>query len=600
MLLMQPASRSRTARQREDAMMEMQSAGSGITLPSHAWRAEGETPGLVWLYNVSGAAPRAHVRTLMAGLSKGGFGRWQVCTPPAEQPAAVALLEGRLRSALLVLLVDAPSLAAGRLQSTFQSLALLGKQPFVVLLDGLAGHVPGTDDADAAKAHIRQLAARHELHQLDVVTVDAGRDLPAVDAGIRLGSALLQMASLRAAYMSGPLRMQVLTGGSDPDPTVYGELLEGGVAAGDFVRLLPSGQVTQVRGLAGLGGRKPRCGDQLTLRLAEPVDVRGVDLVTAADEPVESADEFEVQLVSDTPDAIAAHSDWQVCLGPSRRFHHARLVDLQPLPAGESGASGFTGRLCLDKAVPFAPSPALVPLRLFSLHAGADAPAAAAGTLLHASRTASNIHRQAVSVDKATRARHMGQRPCVIWLTGLSGAGKSTIANLVEQLLLARGLHTYLLDGDNVRHGLNRDLGFSDQARAENIRRVAEVAKLMVDAGLIVITAFISPFRSERELARRLMADGEFLEVHVDAPLALAEQRDVKGLYRKARRGEIKGFTGIDAPYEPPENPELHIDTSHGQAEDAAAAVLRLLQVRGIINPVSNVVPLVPRALSSA
>jgi bifunctional enzyme CysN/CysC len=194
----------------------------------------------------------------------------------------------------------------------------------------------------------------------------------------------------------------------------------------------------------------------------------------------------------------------------------------------------------------------------------------------------------------------MGQRPCVIWLTGLSGAGKSTIANLVEQLLLARGLHTYLLDGDNVRHGLNRDLGFSDQARAENIRRVAEVAKLMVDAGLIVITAFISPFRSERELARRLMADGEFLEVHVDAPLALAEQRDVKGLYRKARRGEIKGFTGIDAPYEPPENPELHIDTSHGQAEDAAAAVLRLLQVRGIINPVSNVVPLVPRALSSA
>jgi bifunctional enzyme CysN/CysC len=178
----------------------------------------------------------------------------------------------------------------------------------------------------------------------------------------------------------------------------------------------------------------------------------------------------------------------------------------------------------------------------------------------------------------------------VIWLTGLSGAGKSTIANLVEQQLLARGLHTYLLDGDNVRHGLNRDLGFSDEARAENIRRVAEVAKLMVDAGLIVITAFISPFRSERELARRLMADGEFLEIHVDAPLALAEQRDVKGLYRKARRGEIKGFTGIDAPYEPPENPELRIDTSHGQAEDAAAAVLGLLQVRGIIHRPSAII----------
>jgi bifunctional enzyme CysN/CysC len=229
-------------------------------------------------------------------------------------------------------------------------------------------------------------------------------------------------------------------------------------------------------------------------------------------------------------------------------------------------------------------------LQLFSLHAGVEAPAAAAGMLLSASRAASNIHRQAVSVDKATRAHHMGQQPCVIWLTGLSGAGKSTIANLVEQQLLARGLHTYLLDGDNVRHGLNRDLGFSDEARAENIRRVAEVAKLMVDAGLIVITAFISPFRSERELARRLMADGEFLEIHVDAPLALAEQRDVKGLYRKARRGEIKGFTGIDAPYEPPENPELRIDTSHGQAEDAAAAVLGLLQVRGVIHRPSAII----------
>jgi bifunctional enzyme CysN/CysC len=569
----------------------MQPVQAGITLPSPAQCVEDEPQsGLVWLCNVIGAVPSAHVRALMASLSKGGLGRWQVLESPTGQPAVAALLEGRLRSALLVLWVDAPSLAAGRLQAAFQALALLGNQPFVVLLDSLPGQASARDDADAVTTGIRQLAARHGLQQLEVVTVDAGRGLPGVDAGIRLGSALLQMAGLRAAHASGPLRMQVLTALSGPDPTVYGELLEGSVAAGDFVRLLPSGQIAQVRGLVGPGSRMPRCGDLLTLRLSEPVDVRSVDLVTAADEPVELADEFQVQLISDAPDVIAGHSDWQVCLGPARRFQHAKLVDLQPLPAGEGGVSGFTGRLRMDKPVPFSPSPALLPLQLFSLHAGVEAPGAAAGMLLSASRAASNIHRQAVSVDKATRAHHMGQQPCVIWLTGLSGAGKSTIANLVEQQLLARGLHTYLLDGDNVRHGLNRDLGFSDEARAENIRRVAEVAKLMVDAGLIVITAFISPFRSERELARRLMADGEFLEIHVDAPLALAEQRDVKGLYRKARRGEIKGFTGIDAPYEPPENPELRIDTSHGQAEDAAAAVLGLLQVRGVIHRPSAII----------
>jgi bifunctional enzyme CysN/CysC len=336
----------------------------------------------------------------------------------------------------------------------------------------------------------------------------------------------------------------------------------------------------------------PLCGDLLTLRFAEPADVRGVDLVTAADEPVESADEFQVRLVCDSPDAVVGRSDWHVRVGPARRFQPVKLLDLQPLPASEGGACGFIGRMRMDTAVPFAASPALVSLRRFSLHASVEAPAAAAGLLLHTTRAASNIHRQALTVDKATRAHHMGQRPCVVWLTGLSGAGKSTIANLVEQQLLARGLHTYLLDGDNVRHGLNRDLGFSDEDRAENIRRVAEVAKLMVEAGLIVITAFISPFRSERELARHLMADGEFLEVHVDAPLALAEQRDVKGLYRKARRGEIKGFTGIDAPYEPPENPELRIDTSQGHAEDAAAAVLELLQARGNIKPPPVVISL--------
>jgi bifunctional enzyme CysN/CysC len=199
-----------------------------------------------------------------------------------------------------------------------------------------------------------------------------------------------------------------------------------------------------------------------------------------------------------------------------------------------------------------------------------------------AERRADNIHWHAQVVDKTARARQKGQRSAVLWLTGLSGAGKSTLANRIEQRLLAEGRHTYILDGDNVRHGLNKDLGFSEADRVENIRRVAEVAKLMADAGLIVLVAFISPFRADRELARGLMAPGEFIEVLVDAPLAVVEARDPKGLYRKARAGELKNFTGIDSPYEPPLHPDMHIDTTLTSPDDAAELIVRLIEQRGL------------------
>ncbi|HRI18327.1 MAG TPA: adenylyl-sulfate kinase, partial [Burkholderiaceae bacterium] len=206
-----------------------------------------------------------------------------------------------------------------------------------------------------------------------------------------------------------------------------------------------------------------------------------------------------------------------------------------------------------------------------------------AGMLHFALRRAQNIHLQHVDVDKSARASLKGQTPCVLWFTGLSGSGKSTIANLVEKRLHAMGRHTYLLDGDNVRHGLNKDLGFTEADRVENVRRVGEVAKLMVDAGLIVMTAFISPYRAERRLAQSLLAEGEFLEVHVDTPLDVAESRDVKGLYRKARRGELKNFTGIDAPYEVPEHPALRVNTAELSADDAADKVIALLRARGML-----------------
>jgi len=208
-----------------------------------------------------------------------------------------------------------------------------------------------------------------------------------------------------------------------------------------------------------------------------------------------------------------------------------------------------------------------------------------AGMLRFALRRADNIHWQAVEVDKAARRRLSGHGSAVVWLTGLSGTGKSTIANLLEKRLHARGVRTYLLDGDNVRHGLNKDLGFTAADRVENIRRVAEVAKLMVDAGVIVITAFISPFRAERRMARDLMSEGEFMEVFVDTPLAVAEARDPKGLYKKARRGELRNFTGIDSPYEAPEAPEIRIDTTQLSAEQAAEAVFEKLRGEGVILP---------------
>jgi len=184
-----------------------------------------------------------------------------------------------------------------------------------------------------------------------------------------------------------------------------------------------------------------------------------------------------------------------------------------------------------------------------------------------------------MDLDKQSRAALKGQEPRLLWFTGVPGAGKSTIANLVETRLHARGKHTYLLDGDEVRHGLNKDLGFSAEARVENIRRIAEVARLMVDAGLITLVAFISPFRREREMARRLVGSGEFVEIFVDTPIAVAEARDPKGLYKKARRGELKDFTGIDSPYEPPENPEIRIETARVSAVDAAEEIIAFLKL---------------------
>jgi bifunctional enzyme CysN/CysC len=236
-----------------------------------------------------------------------------------------------------------------------------------------------------------------------------------------------------------------------------------------------------------------------------------------------------------------------------------------------------------DQPVPFAPYAESRALGGFILIDRLTNNTVGAGLLHFALRRSQNIHWQALDVDRRVRAAQKRQRGCVLWLTGLSGAGKSTIANLVDKRLVALGRHTYLLDGDNVRHGLNKDLGFTAQDRVENIRRVAEVARLMADAGLITLVSFISPFRSERRMARDLLPPGDFFEVYVDAPLAVAEARDPKGLYRKARRGELANFTGIDSPYQAPEAPEIRIDTTVLSAAEAAERIVAHLELAGVL-----------------
>jgi len=367
-----------------------------------------------------------------------------------------------------------------------------------------------------------------------------------------------------------------------------GLIAAGAVRPGDPVRVLPSGRTSSVARIVTADGDLDQAvaGQSVTLTLADEVDISRGDVLAAADAPPEAADQFEATLVwmDDEPMLpgrpyllkIGARLVGAAITGPKHKVD-VNTLEQRPAKRLELNEIGVCN-LSLDAPVAFEPYAANRDLGGFILIDRISNRTVAAGMLHFALRRAHNIHWQDLSVDKAARAAIKNQRGRVVWLTGLSGAGKSTIANLVEKRLHADGRHTYLLDGDNVRHGLNRDLGFTEEDRVENIRRVAEVSKLMVDAGLVVITAFISPFRAERRMARALMAEGEFIEVFVDTPLAVAEARDVKGLYRKARAGELKNFTGVDSPYEPPEAPEIRVDTAAMTAEQAAERIVEWLE----------------------
>ena len=371
-----------------------------------------------------------------------------------------------------------------------------------------------------------------------------------------------------------------------------GLISSGSVKPGDAVRVLPSGKTSTVTRVVTLDGdlTEAVAGQAVTLCLADEVDCSRGNVLAAADSPPQSADQFEATFVWLNDEAMMPGRAYWLKLATQtvsasiqapKYIVNVNTMEHLAAKTLELNAIGVS-TLTTDQPLVFEPYADSRALGGFILIDKITNATVAAGMLQFSLRRAQNVHWQALEVSRTAHAALKHQRPAVLWLTGLSGSGKSTIANLVEKMLHAQGKHTFLLDGDNVRHGLNKDLGFTEADRIENIRRVGEVAKLMTDAGLIVLSAFISPFRAERELVRQMMPAGEFIEVFIDTPLAVAEGRDVKGLYKKARAGQLKNFTGIDSPYEAPQQPEVHIDTTKVTAEQAAEMIVNRLLGSGV------------------
>jgi bifunctional enzyme CysN/CysC len=418
--------------------------------------------------------------------------------------------------------------------------------------------------------------------------VDRSTNLPWY-AGPTLLEALESLDVDSDAAARAPFRMPVQwVNRPDANFRGYAGLVSSGsVAPGDAVRILPSGVTSTIARIVTMDGDLPNAGagQSVTLTLADEIDCARGDVIVAAADPPAVADRFEASIVWLATDPLVPGRTYTIKLASQvagatlqAPKYQLNVNTMEHLAASTLDLNAIgVAELATDRPIVFAPYAQDKALGGFILIDRVTNATVACGMIHFALRRSTNIYWQALSVDRTARARLKNQRPAVVWLTGLSGAGKSTIANLVEKKLNRMNRHSFLLDGDNVRHGLNKDLGFTETDRIENIRRVGEVARLMSDAGLIVITAFISPFRTERAMVRAMIPPGEFLEVFIDTPLAEAERRDVKGLYAKARAGELKNFTGIDSPYEPPHTPELRIDTTAMLAEAAADAIVEAL-----------------------
>ncbi|MEC7176261.1 MAG: sulfate adenylyltransferase subunit CysN [Pseudomonadota bacterium] len=423
--------------------------------------------------------------------------------------------------------------------------------------------------------------------------VDGSRFMPWYEGPSLLG--YLEGVDVEAEETSLPFRMPVQwVNRPDLDFRGYAGRIAGGIIRpGDDIRVLPSGKQSKIARIVTMDSDLDEAvsGQSVTLTLTDEIDISRGDVIATSETPPEISDQFDTTIIWLSEEPMLPGRSYRmktssrlVSATVNAPKHKTDVNTLQKLPAKTLQLNEIGNcTLAVDRPIAFDSYAKNRQTGSFILIDRMTNNTVGMGMINFPLRRAANIHWQNLDINKAANAEQKGQNPAVLWFTGLSGSGKSTIANEVQRRLYATGRHSFILDGDNVRHGLNRDLGFTDADRVENIRRVAEVSKLMVEAGLITLVSFISPFRAERELARNLMEEGEFIEIFVNTPLSVAETRDPKGLYKKARAGNLKNFTGIDSPYEAPENPEIEINTAEMSVEDAAERVINGLIERGII-----------------
>ncbi|MBU3671268.1 MAG: sulfate adenylyltransferase subunit CysN [Sinobacteraceae bacterium] len=526
-----------------------------------------------------------------------------VADTPGHEQYTRNMVTGASGAELAVVLIDARKGVLVQTRRHSFLVSLLGIRHVVLAVNKMDLVDFDEQRFNAIVEEYRVFASRIGLGEVAAIPLVAVDGDNIIESGTRMpwyrGPTLLEHlehVDVESRISHGPLRLPVqwVNRPNAEFRGFAGSIAAGVARVGDAVRILPSGRTSRIARIVTADGDLPEAvaGRAVTLTLADEVDVSRGDVIAAAEAAPESAAQFQATIIWMHEEPLLPARSYLLKIGgvtanatvmPIRHRINVNTLDKLAAETLELNDIGVC-ELQLDRPVVFEPYVDSRTLGGFILIDRMTFNTVGAGLMSFALRRASNLHWQALDVTQSLRAELKGQKPAVLWLTGLSGAGKSTIANLVEKRLAAEGRHTYLLDGDNVRHGLNKDLGFTEQDRVENIRRVGEVARLMTDAGLIVLVSFISPFRAERSAARSLFAEGEFLEVFIDTSLAEAERRDVKGLYGKARRGELKNFTGIDSPYEPPENPELRIDTQQLSPAEAADLIVEELRRRGLLS----------------
>jgi bifunctional enzyme CysN/CysC len=526
-----------------------------------------------------------------------------VADTPGHEQYTRNMVTGASTADLAVILVDARKGVLTQTRRHSYLVSLIGIRRVVVAINKM----DLVDHSEQVYAGIerdyREFAARVGLSDITCIPISAVHGDNVVEASARMpwytGPTLmhhLEHVAVGDDVATQAFRMPVqwVNRPSADFRGFAGLVVSGAVRVGDAVCVLPSARRSHVARIIGDSRdlESAVAGQSITVTLSDEVDVSRGDVLAAVDAPPAVADQFEATIIWMHDRPMLQGRSYLLKLGAqtvgatvaplkySVNVNTLEHVAAKKLELNDIGVCGLE----LSRPVVFEPYATNRDLGGFILIDRITNTTVGAGLLHFALRRSDNVHWQALDVNKGARAALKGQKPCIVWFTGLSGAGKSTVANLLEKRLHALGLHTYLLDGDNVRHGLNKDLGFTEADRVENVRRVAEVAHLMADAGLIVLVSFISPFRAERRMARGLMDEGEFFEVFIDTPLHVAEERDPKGLYKKARRGELKNFTGIDSPYEVPEAPEIRIDTTRATPAQAVDIIMERLSSAGIVS----------------